>query len=235
MADNRTMEELLQAPTEGYGEAIVISEINADHFEIKTNLLQLVQANPDVHNDVIKLMMFPYSLEGNARVWKNVSETDDRIDKLADQILTLVDIFAKKIVTPAPVKEVEESCVTCGGNHAYYNCQNPITINQVFVWRRNQSSTSSTLSSNTIPNPKGKMKAITTRSGVAYEGPLISTPKKVVEQETEETTDKEQSNLQGSTAYIQPLVTPVLEPDVLKTLPKPNIPYLSRLNDQNLR
>ncbi|GKA36342.1 hypothetical protein Tco_0722833 [Tanacetum coccineum] len=42
----RTMEELLQAPTEGYGEAIVLPEINADHFEIKTNLLQLVQANP---------------------------------------------------------------------------------------------------------------------------------------------------------------------------------------------
>nr|GEX86223.1 DNA-directed DNA polymerase [Tanacetum cinerariifolium] len=94
MADNRTMEEILQAPTEGYGEAIVIPEINADHFEIKTNLLQLVQANPyhgferenphahinnfkritstlkfrDVPNDVIKLMMFLYSLEGNARV-----------------------------------------------------------------------------------------------------------------------------------------------------------------------
>ncbi|GJX58282.1 hypothetical protein Tco_0289672 [Tanacetum coccineum] len=46
MADNQTMEELLQAPTEGDGEAIVIPEINADHFEIKANLLQLVQANP---------------------------------------------------------------------------------------------------------------------------------------------------------------------------------------------
>nr|GFA12692.1 reverse transcriptase domain-containing protein [Tanacetum cinerariifolium] len=45
MTDNQTIEELLQAPTEGYGEAIVISEINADHLEIKTNLLQLVQAN----------------------------------------------------------------------------------------------------------------------------------------------------------------------------------------------
>ncbi|GKB25969.1 hypothetical protein Tco_0865370 [Tanacetum coccineum] len=42
----RTMEELLRAPTEGYGEAIVLPEINVDHFEIKTNLLQLVQANP---------------------------------------------------------------------------------------------------------------------------------------------------------------------------------------------
>nr|GFB60588.1 hypothetical protein [Tanacetum cinerariifolium] len=43
MAD-RTMEELLQAPTEGYGEAIMILEILAENFEIKTNLLQLVQA-----------------------------------------------------------------------------------------------------------------------------------------------------------------------------------------------
>nr|GEW58621.1 retrovirus-related Pol polyprotein from transposon 17.6 [Tanacetum cinerariifolium] len=65
MADNRTMEELLQAPTEG-----------------------------DVPNDVIKLMIFLYSLEGNARVWmnttsrENASKSDDRIDKLADQIST---------------------------------------------------------------------------------------------------------------------------------------------------
>ncbi|GJX28802.1 reverse transcriptase domain-containing protein [Tanacetum coccineum] len=84
----RTMEELLRAPTEGYGEAIVLPEINADHFEIKTNLLQLVQANPfygrendnphahinsfkritstlrfrNVPNDVIKLRGFRYSL-----------------------------------------------------------------------------------------------------------------------------------------------------------------------------
>nr|GEY18274.1 reverse transcriptase domain-containing protein [Tanacetum cinerariifolium] len=94
MTDNRTIEELLQAPMEGYGEAIIIPKINADHFEVKTNLLQLVQVNPyhgferknphthinnfkritstlkfrDVPNDVIKLMMFSYFLEGNARV-----------------------------------------------------------------------------------------------------------------------------------------------------------------------
>nr|GEV13004.1 reverse transcriptase domain-containing protein [Tanacetum cinerariifolium] len=57
----------------------------------------------------------------------------------------------------------------------------------------------------------------------------------VVERETEETTDKEQTNFHGSTAHIQPPVTSILEPDVLKTLPKPNLPYLSRLNDQKLR
>nr|GEV87656.1 reverse transcriptase domain-containing protein [Tanacetum cinerariifolium] len=145
----------------------------------------------------------------------NVSNSDDRIDKLADQILTLLGIFAKKIVTPASVKAVEESCVTGGGSH-------------------DQSSTSGTLLSNTIPNLKGEMKLITTLSGVAYEGPSIPTPKKVMEQVTKEIADKEQSNFQGSTAHIQPPVIPILKPDVPKTLPKPNLPYPLRLNDQNI-
>ncbi|GJW41151.1 reverse transcriptase domain-containing protein [Tanacetum coccineum] len=551
----RTMEELLRAPTEGYGEAIVLPEINADHFEIKTNLLQLVQANPfygresenphahinsfkritstlrfrNVPNDVIKLMMFPYSLEGAAKTWyekeppnsiltwedlvtkfvnqffppsktthlKNEisrftqkfeetfseawerfkellracphhgfteltqvdtfynglneneqdslnaaaggnllskttrealniienkskvrysrnrsnasrmnatsSKTDERIDKLADQLSTLVEIVSKKVVTPAPVKAVEESCVTCGGAHSWYNCpatdnnqasvcattgtynqvnppnrvsnqmappgfapvqnngqnrynhnqvqgnnfwgnnfhgnqgfqaqnnhapnfqnqgfqnqpfqvpnnqvqqeisndfssykrnndqmlrnmqnqinslkgdlkneiqntiksQQAVMMNQQTTFQnnlqnmicglfQNQASTSGTLPSNTIPNLKGEMKAITTRSGVAYEGPSIPTnpsPKKVVERETEETTDKEQTNFQGSTAQIPPPVipisipepdvpktlpktTPIPESDIPKSLPKPNIPYPSRRDDQKSR
>ncbi|GJS11803.1 reverse transcriptase domain-containing protein [Tanacetum coccineum] len=497
----RTMEELLRAPTEGYGEAIVLPEINADHFEIKTNLLQLVQANPfygresenphahinsfkritstlrfrNVPNDVIKLMMFPYSLEGAAKTWyekeppnsiltwedlvtkfvnqffppsktthlKNEisrftqkfeetfseawerfkellracphhgftkltqvdtfynglneneqdslnaaaggnilskttrealniienkskvrysrnrsnasrmnatsSKTDERIDKLADQLLTLVEIVSKKVVTLAPVKAVEESCVTCGGAHSWYNCpatdnnqasvcattgtynqvnplnrvsnqmappgfapvqnngqnrfnqnqvqgnnfnrgnnfhgnqgfqaqnnhapnfqnqgfqnqpfqvpnnqvqqeisndfssykrnndqmlrnmqnqinslkgdlkneiqntiksQQAVMMNQQTTFQnnlqnmicglfQNQASTSGTLPSNTIPNPKGEMKAITTRSGVAYEGPSIPT-----------------------------------NPSPKKNLPKPNIPYPSRRDDQKSR
>ncbi|GKF41279.1 hypothetical protein Tco_0124621, partial [Tanacetum coccineum] len=44
---------------------------------------------------------------------------------------------------------------------------------------------SGTLSSNTITNPKVDLKGITTRSGVAYQGPTIpatsSSPPKVVE------------------------------------------------------
>nr|GFA41253.1 reverse transcriptase domain-containing protein [Tanacetum cinerariifolium] len=66
---------------------------------------------------------------------------------------------------------------------------------------QNEDSTSGTLLSNTIPNPKGEMKAVTTRSGLAYEGPSIptnSSPEKVVKQETVETTDKEQTNCQGT-------------------------------------
>ncbi|GKF42585.1 hypothetical protein Tco_0125927, partial [Tanacetum coccineum] len=61
-----------------------------------------------------------------SRVTKNSressSKTDERIDKLADQILTLVEIVTKKVVIPATVMAVEESCIICGGAHAYYNC-----------------------------------------------------------------------------------------------------------------
>ncbi|GJU90685.1 hypothetical protein Tco_1303108 [Tanacetum coccineum] len=169
---------------------------------------------------------------------ESVSKTDERIDKLADQISTLVEIVSKKVVTPAPVKAVEEICVTCSGPHAWYNCPNTDN-NQASVCAATVS-TSGTLLSNTIPNPKGEMKAITTRSGVAYEGPSIPTnpsPKKVVERETDETTDKEQTNFQGSTAHIPSLVNPIPipEPDVPKTLSKPNITYPSRRNDQKFR
>nr|GFA13999.1 reverse transcriptase domain-containing protein [Tanacetum cinerariifolium] len=137
---------------------------------------------------------------------------------------------------PTPVKAVEESCVTCGGPHAHYN-YDATNRNQSSVCVATCTYNQGTLPSNTIPNLKSEMKAITTRSGVAYEGPLIPTntsPKKVVERETEETTDKEQTNFQGSTAHIQPPVTLIPDPDVPKILPKPNIPYPSRLNDQKL-
>nr|GEW41733.1 hypothetical protein [Tanacetum cinerariifolium] len=275
-----------KAPTEGYGEAIVISEILAEKFEIKTNLLQ------DVSNDSIKLMLFPYSLDGAARVWDVVSKTDDRIDKVADQISNLVEIVNKQVIAGA--KAVEKTCVTCGGAHAYYECiatdsnlssvcvatgsynqvsppnrashqipppgfalvqNNPNRFNQnqgqdkLFELAKvplnencsamllkklpeklgdsgnffqNQPSTSGTLPSNNVPNPKGEMKAVTTCSGLAYEGPSIpieSLLEKVDEQNTKEILDKEHSNCSGSTVQVQPPVVPIsnLEPDVPRT------------------
>nr|GFB57860.1 reverse transcriptase domain-containing protein [Tanacetum cinerariifolium] len=173
------------------------------------------------------------------------SKTDDRIDKLADQISNLVEIVNKQVINPATAKAVEKTCVICGGAHAYYDCI-AIDSNQLNVctatgsFFQNKASTSGTLLSNNVPNLKGEMKAITTRSGLAYEGPSIPTNsplEKVVERDTEETTDKEHPNCQGSTAHIQLSVVPISipEPNVPKTQPKPNIPYPSRLNDQKLR
>ncbi|GJV92892.1 hypothetical protein Tco_1540705 [Tanacetum coccineum] len=85
------------------------------------------------------------------------------------------------------------------------------------------------------------VKAITTQSGVAYDGPTIPpTPSplpKEVKHETEATKDKVQNTSLGSTAHVQPPVVqdPIPEPEVApKPKPKPSIPYPSRLNDQKL-
>nr|GEU65983.1 hypothetical protein [Tanacetum cinerariifolium] len=93
----------------------------------------------------------------------------------------------------------------------------------------------------TLANPRGDVKAITTRSGVAYDGPTIlstSSPlPKEVKRETKATKDKVQTTRLESTAHVQPPVVQVtiLEPDVApKRNPKPSIPYPSRLNDQEL-
>nr|GFA74233.1 hypothetical protein [Tanacetum cinerariifolium] len=64
----------------------------------------------------------------------------------------------------------------------------------------NKPSSSSSLPSNTIPNPKGEAKAIITRSGMTYKEPPIPPPGVKQQEPTEETTDTE---LQ-STVDIQP-------------------------------
>ncbi|GKE44679.1 hypothetical protein Tco_1471963 [Tanacetum coccineum] len=95
MANQCTMAELLQAPTEGYGDAIVIPTILAENFKLKHGLLNLVTSKQfygfekedphahirwfnkitsmikykDVPNSSIKLMLFPFSIEGASRIW----------------------------------------------------------------------------------------------------------------------------------------------------------------------
>nr|GEU74552.1 reverse transcriptase domain-containing protein [Tanacetum cinerariifolium] len=112
MADNRTMAQMLQAPIEGYEDAIVVPPINANNFKLKKTLINLVQSNqftgrqdphnhlqffnkvtstfrhPQVPNTTIKLLLFPFSLEGEARIW---------IDKESPRsILTWEDLVSKQ-------------------------------------------------------------------------------------------------------------------------------------------
>nr|GEW07789.1 reverse transcriptase domain-containing protein [Tanacetum cinerariifolium] len=97
------------------------------------------------------------------------------------------------------------------------------------------------LPSDTIANPRGDLKVITTRSGVSYDGPTIpptSSPlPKEVEREPKATKNKVQTTSSGSITHVQPPVVqvPIPKPDVApKPNPKPSIPYPSRLNDQKL-
>nr|GFB95521.1 reverse transcriptase domain-containing protein [Tanacetum cinerariifolium] len=63
-------------------------------------------------------------------------------------------------------------------------------------------SSSGTLSSNTIANPKSDLKATTTRSGVSYDGPQI--PPLVVENEPEATKDTVNPTNNENTEDVQP-------------------------------
>nr|GEW59531.1 reverse transcriptase domain-containing protein [Tanacetum cinerariifolium] len=110
------------------------------------------------------------------------------------------------------------------------------------------SSSSGTLPSNTITNPRKDLKGITTQSGNAYQGPTIpttSSPPKIMERETEMTKDTVPTTDNGSTKDVQPPVVqvetpipnsePVVAPiSASKPNQKPSIPYPSRLHDQKL-
>ncbi|GJS77403.1 reverse transcriptase domain-containing protein [Tanacetum coccineum] len=115
MADDRPMAEQLQAPTGGFESAIVVPIINAQNFELKSSLINLVQNRifrggndeephahirhfesitnnqryPDVPNTTIKLLLFPFSLDGVAKTW---------LDKEPpNSILTWDDLVSKFI------------------------------------------------------------------------------------------------------------------------------------------
>ncbi|GJZ07844.1 reverse transcriptase domain-containing protein [Tanacetum coccineum] len=95
MADQCTMTKLLRAPTEGYAEAIVVPPILVEHFKLKHSLINLVTSKQffgfekedphahiryfnkitstlkykDVPETSIKLMLFPFSIDGPTRIW----------------------------------------------------------------------------------------------------------------------------------------------------------------------
>nr|GFB99950.1 reverse transcriptase domain-containing protein [Tanacetum cinerariifolium] len=82
MEDNRTIAQMLQAPIEGYEDAIVVPPINANNFELK---------HPEVPNTMIKILLFPFSLEGEARILldkepsRSILKWEDLVSKFINQ------------------------------------------------------------------------------------------------------------------------------------------------------
>ncbi|GKC38541.1 reverse transcriptase domain-containing protein [Tanacetum coccineum] len=100
-----------------------------------------------------------------------------------------------------------------------------------FQMNTTSSSGTGSLPSNTVANPRGDLKAITTQSGISYDGPPIPPLPKVVEREPEDKVQPSTENIQPSIVQTQaPIDEPVVAP---KT--KPSIPYPSRANKQKLR
>nr|GEW17396.1 reverse transcriptase domain-containing protein [Tanacetum cinerariifolium] len=215
MADTPTMSELLQAPTEGYGDAIVIPDILAQKFELKVELLMLTT---NLKNDITNFQQIDETFSEAWDRFKDLLLSTTTSSSLSPDVTALTEIVIElllmnKATQQAIMKAIEETCVTYSGPHPYYEClaaggntfdacaavgtynqrDNGYRPQGDSIIRQSPSGLGS-LSSNTVAKPRGDVKAITTRSGVSYNGPTIpptSSPhQKEVERETEATKDK---------------------------------------------
>nr|GEU68511.1 reverse transcriptase domain-containing protein [Tanacetum cinerariifolium] len=279
MADNRTMAQMLQAPIEGYEDAIVVPQINANNFELKQTLINLVQSNqfterqdphnhlrffnkvtstfrhPEVPNTTIKLFLFPFSLEGEARIWLdkepprsiltwedlldtfynalNLNDQDaldsaaegNFLDKIPRECLSIIESKSKVRYSRSRVNDVRANINAPPPSSSHSNSfdlqqiaasledkldirmnrfdKSLNDIKNSFITPtaplkaieenlyNNKASSSSSLPSNTILNPKGEAKAITIRSVMSYKEPPISPPGVDQQEPIEVTTDTE--------------------------------------------
>ncbi|GJW12995.1 hypothetical protein Tco_0017128 [Tanacetum coccineum] len=165
---------------------------------------------PNVPSTSVKLMLFPFSLEGAARIW---------LEKEPPRSESHMGIFQQRFDETFyeawdRFNDLLRACPHHGFSElhqldTFYNALNSNDQDSL----NSAAGGSGTLPSNTITNPKVDLKGITTRSGVAYQGPTIPTTSssipKVVERETEVIKDTVPPTNNGSTKDVQPLVVQV--------------------------
>nr|GFA10716.1 reverse transcriptase domain-containing protein [Tanacetum cinerariifolium] len=278
MADQRTMAQLLQAPTEGYEDAIV--ELHQlDTFYNALNSKDQDSLNSAAGGNFLDKMpreclaiieskskvCYSRNKPVVAKVSMNTSTSGISADvaELKDMVKALLIDKKSQSQAPATVKSIEESCVTCGGSHSYRNC--PATDGNVYQCSEEQSKPfqSKLKSGNNFnqgpvyqppvfqppayqapayqapaPQTQGVSKedflayvkandavlrnmqsqAITTQSGVSYDGPQITPPPsflpKVVENEPEATKEIVHPTNNGSNEDVQPPVVQTKTPEI---------------------
>nr|GEU98121.1 reverse transcriptase domain-containing protein [Tanacetum cinerariifolium] len=274
MADNRTMAEMLRAPTEVCEEAIVVPSILAEQFELKHSLINMMTLkqffgleNDNLHDhiraarrwlekepprsittwddlawerykdllracphhdftELHKLDTFYNALNPANQDSLNAAAGGNFLEKSPQDALTIIEnkskvrnSQSKPIASPVNAYDINSSSeiakLTHAVNHAhpYYqflaaggdtfpefrdNIQGyvsaaAINYNQGNPGYRPQGVAnqmrppgSGSLPGNTVANPKGKLKAITTRSGLETDGPTIPTPPKSITPEVDE-------------------------------------------------
>ncbi|GJW78004.1 reverse transcriptase domain-containing protein [Tanacetum coccineum] len=222
----RSMEELCQPSIDGRAVPIDPIPIQATDFGLRHHMIQQVQNTCQFTAGgtfMQKTLEERYELIENMTTHHNHWDTSATRDETSRNISSTTTTESPKVV-----RQLEMM------NKIFVMMMRQIQDDQSTLIRMRGD-----LWCNTVANPRDDMKAITTRSGVAYNGPTIPpTPSplpKEVERETKVTKDKVQNTSLGSTTHVQPLVVqdPIPEPEVTpKPKPKPSIPYPSRLNDQ---
>nr|GEV41756.1 reverse transcriptase domain-containing protein [Tanacetum cinerariifolium] len=216
MTDNRTMAELLRAPTEGYAEAIVVPPILAEQFKLKHSLINMMTTdqffrlekdNPHdhIHQDSL-----------------NAAAGGNLLERSTQDVLTIIENKSKTSLS---------------------NQTNEIKNMMASLLQINTASTSGSrsLPSNTVANPKGELKAITTRSGLVIDEPTVPTPSRSINPEEDERVEETFTNpdLVEYTIKVSPPPAQKYKPPSQREFvihqrdPRyPNIPYPSRMLKQ---
>nr|GEV84040.1 hypothetical protein [Tanacetum cinerariifolium] len=138
MADQRTMAELLRAPTKGYAKAIMVPSILAEQFELKHSLINMMTLNQDSqtyscsqsaneccnyrHDGYAQTISPAYQDSLNAAAGGNLLERQiakltHAVNQQTSAVTTAMTAMLKQFQAtspPASVKAVEDTCVTCG-------------------------------------------------------------------------------------------------------------------------
>ncbi|GJS10705.1 reverse transcriptase domain-containing protein [Tanacetum coccineum] len=226
--DLRSMEELLQAPTDGVGDAIVIDTFynNLNQSE-QDSLNSAANGNFLTKNTQEDLTI----IENKSKVQTSrnkpqvasdsgSSDQDAHITSLTKQVEALLSLHRS-------VNSVQNGCETCGGPHPYYECQAASGYTEdvyATTGTYNQGGNShqpqvlherppGALPSNTKPNPREKVNSFMTRSGLTTAGPsiptlVLPTPTVAVEKEPETLMDEVHITILESTAHVPPLGVP---------------------------
>nr|GEY86030.1 hypothetical protein [Tanacetum cinerariifolium] len=162
-----------------------------------------------------------------------IAKLTHAVNQQTSAVTTVMTSMLKQLQAnppPALVKAVDEICVTCGGAHPCYQCL--ATGSNTFPEFRdniqgyisaaagNYNQGSRSLPSNTVANPKGKLKAITTRSGLVTDGLTIPTPPKSVTPEVGERVEETYTDPDLAENIIKQLHLNITLAEALVLMPK---------------
>nr|GEU56632.1 retrovirus-related Pol polyprotein from transposon TNT 1-94 [Tanacetum cinerariifolium] len=192
------------------------SAVGGNLLERRTqDVLTIIENKSKVYNSRNKLIVSQVkSSAGNSSSSSEIAKLTHAVNQQTSAVTTAMTAILKQFqatLSPASIKAVEEICVACGGGHPYYQClvpngntflnemktsiqasisnqTNELKNMMASFFQMNTASTlgSGPLPSNTIANPKGELKAITTRSGLVLDGPSIPMPPPFINLEEDE-------------------------------------------------
>ncbi|GJW30969.1 hypothetical protein Tco_0047844 [Tanacetum coccineum] len=250
MADQCTIAELLRTPTEGYAEAIMVPPILVEHFELKGQLdiAKLTHAVNRQTSDVTTAMttiLKQFQATPPPASVKSVEEICVTCGGAHPYYQCLV---ADGNTFPEFRDNIKGYVLAAAGNYNQDNSSyrppgvanqtRPLGFAQPNMKHRFLLSYGS-LPSNTVANPKGELKAITTRSGLVLDGPSVPMPPPFINLEEDEHVEETLTDLEHGEFTIKvppPLVQKAKPPSQRNFVVHQrdphhlHIPYPSRMN-----